>query len=86
VFEDTYNTFKLRHANRTFEAITKTRDRSALACLIHSIPTTLADEDYRTLVTQVRQLAGEVFLTDQSQGYYSSFSAGWERFVGVMAA
>ena len=82
VFEDTYYTFKLRHGTQILHDL---GDRSRLACVMHSVPEQLHEKELAKLVQEVREVAGLVFMTDLAEGYYSSFSKGWDRFVAGFA-
>jgi hypothetical protein len=60
--------------------------RDALACIVHSLPSTLSDHDESSLVKDLRSSVGSIFITGLSDDYYASFWAGWLGFTDAMAA
>lgn len=42
--------------------------------------------EVRNLVSQASQVAGAVFVTELSSGFYESFSRGWREWAGVIGA
>jgi hypothetical protein len=87
VFEETYATFTSDSddANNA-KALKAIHDpRSDLCLVMHSIPPTLKRGDFRTLVDDVRKVAGSIFMTDLDTDYYADFSGRWREFVDDMA-
>lgn len=79
--------FETRVSNAVFSATALSLiDRSKLACVIHSIPEDLGSDDWRKLVEQARNIAGDVFMTDLCEHYYEKFAPKWVQFVDAMAA
>lgn len=87
IFEDTYHNFRTRVSNAVFSAVALSKvDRSKLGCVIHSVPEDLSSDEWLELGRQVREIAGDVFITCLSHLYYESFAPGWAKFVDAMAA
>jgi hypothetical protein len=87
VFEGAYSTYKssnLRKGISAFQASSKL-GRSATACIIHDLPSTMSSKDEDSFVKELRGLAGSIFVTGLSIDYYASFWEGWQGFVDDMA-
>lgn len=82
VFEERYQTYINIQAAKQLAALP---DRSALVCLMHSIPADVSVPQLRSIVSELRMLAGSVFLTDYSELYYQRFSPRFQDFVDALA-
>lgn len=85
VFEggfDTYRAHNLGHA--IMELQDGIANRTQLACIMHSLPETIEEGNIKNLVRELRKLAGNVFVTELSVDYYSSFGTSWKSFVAEM--
>ncbi|TVY83392.1 Spherulin-4, partial [Lachnellula suecica] len=88
VFEGTYSTYQIYGFHKTmtkFQASSKA-GLDALACILHSIPSTLSGQDESSLVKDLRSSVGSIFMTGLSVDYYASFWSGWPSFTDAMAA
>ncbi|PGH17213.1 hypothetical protein AJ80_04922 [Polytolypa hystricis UAMH7299] len=85
VFEGPYDLFCARWNADIFAGIPP-ESRSKLCCIIHSVPRDVSGDTLKSLVSDVRSIADEVFITHLSQDYYASFGSGWSEFVNLMAS
>ena len=85
VFEGAYSTYQMHGFHKTMTAFRDSSNagRDALACIVHSLPSTL---DESALVKDLRSSCGSVFITGLSGDYYASFWEGWLGFAIDMAA
>jgi Spherulation-specific family 4 len=81
VFEERYQTYVNLQAAKQLAALP---DRSALACLMHSIPPEMSVAQMKLIVNELRELAGSIFITELSNLYYSSFSPRFLEYVDAM--
>ncbi|KAF2401639.1 cell surface spherulin 4-like protein [Trichodelitschia bisporula] len=81
VFEEQYQTYINRQAAKSLAALP---DREMLVCLMHSIPSSMEMPQLKTLVAELRELAGSLFLTDLSENYYNRFSPRFKDFIDAM--
>ncbi|KAF4628416.1 hypothetical protein G7Y89_g9730 [Cudoniella acicularis] len=84
VFEGEYSTYQttgIQNDISGFQSSSKC-SRDALACILHSLPTSFSDSDVKSLVKDLRYVSGSIFVTGLSVDYYSSFWSGWQGFVG----
>ncbi|TVY15145.1 Spherulin-4 [Lachnellula arida] len=84
VFEGGYSAYEMHGFHKTMTAFQDSSNagRDALACIVHSLPSTL---DESTLVKDLRSSCGSVFITGLSGDYYASFWTGWLGFTNDMA-
>jgi hypothetical protein len=81
VFEERYQTYVNLQAAKQLAALP---DRSALVCLMHSIPPDMPASQLKIMVNELRELAGSIFLTEFSDLYYSSFSPRFHEYIDAM--
>jgi hypothetical protein len=81
VFEEQYQTYINRQAGKALAALP---DRDVLCCLMHSIPTDMPISQLKALVGELRELAGSLFLTDQSENYYQQFSPRFQEYIDAL--
>jgi len=81
VFEERFSTYVSMQAAKQLSALP---DRGALACLIHSVPPNFDKAALKTLVNELKELAGSIFITDLADFYYSKFSPRFQEFVDVL--
>jgi len=82
VFEERYQTYINLQAAKQLAALP---DRSALVCLMHSIPPETTAAQVKLLVNELRELAGSVFITELADLYYSAFSPRFMEYVDALA-
>ena len=82
VFEETYQAFKIRNSTETLGALPD--DRCKLGCIMHSVPNLLKG-DFICLVQQLRDVSGNIFLTDLDTNYYVAFGNLWTEFIEAMS-
>jgi effector-binding domain-containing protein len=82
LFEESYSVWKSRNSPKELTA-TKV-PRQQVACLIHSVPTTMTSKEYQTLVKKAKDVAGTLFITQRSDGVYEGFGRDWTEFVGAL--
>jgi Spherulation-specific family 4 len=87
VFEGTYSTYQIFGFSGQISALEASSKcgRTKLACILHAVPSTLSSNGVTALVNGLRMTVGNVFLTDLSLDYYSSFSPRWAEFADEMA-
>ncbi|TVY49352.1 Spherulin [Lachnellula occidentalis] len=85
VFEGAYSTYRSHGFHKTMTAFQDSAHagRDALACIVHSLPSTL---DGHALTKDLRSSCGSAFITGLSKDYYASFWPGWLGFTDEMAA
>jgi Spherulation-specific family 4 len=81
VFEERYQTYINLQAAKQLAALP---DRSALVCLMHSIPPELPAAQMKLVVNELRELAGSIFITELADFYYSRFSPRFAEYVDAM--
>jgi hypothetical protein len=88
VFEGTYSTYQIYGSGKNISALEASSNcgREKLACIMYGVPSTLSSNDMASLVKDLRNVAGSVFVTRLSVDYYAGFSPGWAEFVSEMAA
>lgn len=85
VFEgefDSYQRYKIGQAIRTLEG--SVVNRTELACIMHSIPIARGGWGIKAIANELRNVAGNVFVTELSADYYSSFGTYWKPFMDEM--
>jgi hypothetical protein len=82
VFEERYQTYINLQAAKQLAALP---DRSALVCLMHSIPPEMTAAQVRLIVNELKELSGSVFLTELADLYYSKFSPRFMEYVDALA-
>ncbi|OXV07814.1 hypothetical protein Egran_04418 [Elaphomyces granulatus] len=86
ILEDTYDTFLERQGADMLTNISH-GNRSQVCAIVHSAPNFQNNNNQmREFIKQLRGVANEMFVTDLSENYYSSFSGAWGDFVALMAA
>ncbi|RFU27107.1 hypothetical protein B7463_g9239, partial [Scytalidium lignicola] len=86
VFEGTYATYQSHGMHKVisaFRASSKT-PREAFACIVHDMP--MSSDDEKSLVKDLKTVAGSIFVTGLDVDYYSEFWDGWMGFVAQMEA
>jgi hypothetical protein len=88
VFEGTYSTYQIYGSTKNISALEASSKcgREKLACIMHGVPPTLSSNDMTSLLSNLRTVAGSIFVTELSVDYYASFSSGWADFTSEMAA
>ena len=56
-------------------------DRTRKAYFVHSVPV----DRVQDVTMRLRNVAGHVFVTDLTEGFYCSFDQSWDKFVDGMA-
>ena len=85
VFEgefESYLRYRIGQAIRTLEG--SVVNRTSLACIMHSIPIATEGWGIKAIANELRIVAGNVFVTELSAGYYSSFGMYWKPFMDEM--
>jgi Spherulation-specific family 4 len=81
VFEASYTEY-VAPSDWTMSQLSKCRlDPSRQAYFVHSVPKDKVAE----VSDAVKRVAGHVFVTDLSEGFYCSFDRSWDTFVAQMA-
>jgi len=81
VFEERYQTYINLQAAKQLAALP---DRSALVCLMHSVPPELTAAQIKLIVNELRELSGSIFITELADFYYSRFSPRFAEYVDAM--
>jgi len=83
VFEGSYSTYQIHGFSKIIQSFRKSAkcEREALAVVIHGLPEDLSTKDQKSLIGEVRNSAGNVFVTGLLTDYYASFWQGWQGFV-----
>jgi hypothetical protein len=81
VFEEQYMTYINKQAAKSLAQLP---DRNNLVCLMHSIPGDMPQGQLKALVSELRELAGSVFMTDLADLYYQRFSPKFAQFVDAL--
>ncbi|PMD37236.1 cell surface spherulin 4-like protein [Hyaloscypha variabilis F] len=86
VFEGSYSTYKSAKLHKSISAFQRSSKlaRESTACIIHGVPTSAQKKIGSEVVSELRGLAGSVFVTGLDADYYAKFCEGWEGFVTEM--
>lgn len=84
IFEATYQTFYQYGITNSISALKM--DPGRLACIVHSVPTTLTGNEVSAFVKQLQGLASSLFVTEQDTDLYTSFGELWLDFTQDMTA
>ncbi|KAH8656619.1 cell surface spherulin 4-like protein [Tricladium varicosporioides] len=87
VFEGTFQTYVDETMQKNITTYQKRWGvkREKLGCIVHSLPTNTTEKQERDIVTELKGVAANVFLTGLAEQYYERFWDGWNGFVNVMA-
>lgn len=81
VFEEQYHTYINRQAAKALAALP---DRDVLCALMHSIPPDMPNRQLKSLIGELKELSGCLFLTDLSENYYNRFSPRLQEYLDAM--
>lgn len=82
VFEEKYSTFYDKDSAKSLTSLDQPRSRMCL--VMHTVPPSLPADKFKSLIHDVRRVAGSVFITDLDTDYYAGFSSRWTEFVKDM--
>lgn len=84
VFEDTYQVFQDQNKAQKIGALPDGRDKYGV--MIHSVPSTMTQDDLSRFACQVLAVSRSVFLASLDNAFYESFSSIWAPSVKLQSS